>query len=348
MAEVMEKIDFVLTWVDGSDPEWIAEKQKWEKGDCFESVSSAEDANGSFRYRADDELLRYWFRSAEQFAPWVNRIHFVTCGQKPDWLDEHHPKLDLVVHSDYIPSRFLPTFNSNAIELNYHRMTDLAEKFVLFNDDMFLLQPISSEFFFRDGCPVIEADLRYAERVGFNNWSRVLFNDYCIVNRSFDIEKSLWTNKRKWFSISALGLKRVRKNFLCYWTNRTLPVSTFGHVPSAHLKSTLEEIWEKHPEVMENTCSHKFRSDDQVNQWLAIAWNLAKGCFYPANGKTRGGIFNISSRNIYEVEAAIKGQLYPQICLNDSERNDDPEKCSQIIMAAFGKILPEKSSFEKY
>ncbi len=348
MAEIMEKIDFVITWVDGNDPEWIAEKHKWEKGGRFESVSSAEDANGSFRYRADEDLLRYWFRSVEHFAPWVNCIHFVTCGQKPDWLDEHHPKLNLVSHTEYIPSTFLPTFNSNTIELNYHRMTDLAEKFVLFNDDMFLLQPTSSEFFFRDGCPVIEADLRYAERVGFNNWSRVLFNDYCIVNGSFDIKKSIWENRKKWFSISALGLKRARKNYICYLANRTLPVSTFGHVPSAHLKSTLEEIWEKHPEVMENTCSHKFRSDDQVNQWLAIAWNLAKGCFYPANGKTRGKIYNVSTKNINEVEAAIKGQLYPQVCLNDSEHNDNPEKCSQIIMEAFGKILPDKSSFEKY
>ena len=26
----MEKIDFVLTWVDGNDPEWLAEKRKWE------------------------------------------------------------------------------------------------------------------------------------------------------------------------------------------------------------------------------------------------------------------------------------------------------------------------------
>ena len=26
----MEKIDFVITWVDGSDPKWLAEKKKYE------------------------------------------------------------------------------------------------------------------------------------------------------------------------------------------------------------------------------------------------------------------------------------------------------------------------------
>lgn len=343
----MEKIDFVLTWVDGSDPVWHAEKQKWEtitKG----GISLSEDANSDCRFRSDIETLRYWFRGIEKFAPWVNRIHFVTCGQKPDWLDEQHPKLNLVVHSDYIPSRFLPTFNSNTIELNYFRMADLAEEFVLFNDDMFLLQPLTPEFYFRGGCPVIEADLRYVEKVGYNNWSRVLFNDYCLVNKSFDIEKSIWEHRKKWFSISALGLKRARKNFLCYWANRNLPVSTFGHIPSAHLKSTMKEIWEMHPGVMENTCSHKFRTDDQVNQWMLSAWNLAKGCFYPVNGKTRGKIYNVSSSNIGEVASVIKQQLYPQVCLNDSERNDEPERCSQIILETFGEILGIRSSFEKY
>ena len=344
----MERIDIVIPWVDGNDPKWLVEKQKYERGDARESISLSEDANGSFRFRADMELLRFWFRSVEQFAPWVNKVHFVTCNQKPDWLNEAHPKLHLVNHTDYIPMFFLPTFNVNTIEMNFHRINELSEQFVYFNDDTFLLQPIQPEFYFRNGNPVLQSDLRYNERVGYNNWSRLVFNDYCLVNGSFDVGKSIWENRKKWFSVSKLGFKRARKNYICFLANKTIPVSTFGHVPSAHLKSTFEEIWEKHPEVMENTCLHKFRSDDQVNQWLAIAWNLAKGCFYPANGKTRGRIYNISTKNINEVEAAIKGQLYPQVCLNDSERNDNPERCSQIIMEAFGEILPDKSSFEKY
>ena len=344
----MERIDIVIPWVDGNDPKWLVEKQKYERGDARESISLSEDANGSFRFSADMELLRFWFRSVEQFAPWVNKVHFVTCNQKPDWLNEAHPKLHLVNHTDYIPMFFLPTFNVNTIEMNFHRINELSEQFVYFNDDTFLLQPIQPEFYFRNGNPVLQSDLRYNERVGYNNWSRLVFNDYCLVNGSFDVGKSIWENRKKWFSVSKLGFKRARKNYICFLANKTIPVSTFGHVPSAHLKSTFEEIWEKHPEVMENTCLHKFRSDDQVNQWLAIAWNLAKGCFYPANGKTRGRIYNISTKNINEVEAAIKGQLYPQVCLNDSERNDNPERCSQIIMEAFGEILPDKSSFEKY
>ena len=28
----MEKIDFVLTWVDGSDPDWLAQRREYQPG----------------------------------------------------------------------------------------------------------------------------------------------------------------------------------------------------------------------------------------------------------------------------------------------------------------------------
>ena len=342
----MEKIDFVLPWLDDEDPHWKAEKGEWEqRASGLKSI--AEDANGSFRYRGDSNMLRFWFRSVEAFAPWVNRIHFVTCGQKPNWLNECHPKLNLINHVDYIPLKYLPTFNANTIEMNFHRIPGLSERFVYFNDDMFLLQPIDASYFFRDGVPVQVNNLRYPIDIGYNNWSRLIFNDYCVVNKSFDINASIWENRKKWFSVSALGFKRARRNFICYWANRTLPVSSFGHVANPHLKSSLEEIWEKWPEVLDVSCSHKFRSDDQVNQWLAVAWNLAKGTFHTIHEKGRSLIVNISPKRIDEIDATIRQQKYPQICVNDSQFNTDPEKCSQVIHCAFESILPMKSSFEK-
>ena len=40
---------------------------------------------------------------------------------------------------DYIPAECLPTFSANTIEMNVHRIPSLAEHFVFFNDDFFLL-----------------------------------------------------------------------------------------------------------------------------------------------------------------------------------------------------------------
>ena len=243
----MSKIDFVITWVDGSDPQWIAQKNQY---DVTRVESSSLEANSTCRYRCDAELLRYWFRSVEAFAPWVNAIFFITCGQKPEWLNENHPKLRIVNHEDYIPERYLPTFNSNTIELNVHRIAELSEQFVLFNDDMFLLRPVGPDFFYNHGNPVLATDLRYPRAVGYNNWSRLLFNDYCVLQRSFNVRKSIWGNRNKWFSPCKLGIKRSRQNFICYLANKTIPVGIYGHLIQPHLKSTLEAIWSMHPDVL--------------------------------------------------------------------------------------------------
>ena len=72
----MEKIDFVLTWVDGSDPDWLAQRREYQPG-------RGTDA-GESRYR-DWDNLQYWFRGVEKFAPWVNKIYFVTWGHVPKW-----------------------------------------------------------------------------------------------------------------------------------------------------------------------------------------------------------------------------------------------------------------------
>jgi hypothetical protein len=41
-------------------------------------------------------------------------------------------------HRSIIHSRYLPTFNSHAIEGHLYRVPDLSERFIYFNDDMFL------------------------------------------------------------------------------------------------------------------------------------------------------------------------------------------------------------------
>ena len=107
-------IDFVITWVDGSDPEWEKEKNTYLSG-------AMALYNNERRYR-DWQLLRFWFRGTEKFAPWVRKIHFVTWGHIPEWLNTHHEKLRIINHTDFIPRQYLPTFNSNTIDLCLHKI----------------------------------------------------------------------------------------------------------------------------------------------------------------------------------------------------------------------------------
>ena len=104
------QIDFVVTWVDDRDLEWRKERAKY-------SGDRGTD-NRDERYR-DWDLLRYWFRGVEKYAPWVRKIHFVTWGHLPAWLDTSNPKLHIVKHEDYISKEYLPFRQS--ISQNNHR-----------------------------------------------------------------------------------------------------------------------------------------------------------------------------------------------------------------------------------
>ena len=339
----MEKIDFVLPWVDGGDPQWRSEKKRYA---AIEIGAAAGDANNECRYN-DLGLLKYWFRSVERFAPWVNRVFFVTCGQKPDWLDESNPKLRLVDHKEYIPSDYLPTFQSNTIELNLHRIAELSEHFVLFNDDMFLLRPVKPEFFFKRGLPVIPCDLGIPDWIGCSNISRIVINNCGILKRSLDVRHLIWKHIWKYVDVKSLGFVRATKNLACLAVNRIFIPGTFGHLSMAHLKSTLDEIWRINPKIMDITSRSRFRSDDCVNQWLAGAWDMVSGRFYPANEKRRGLFITINMDNLSQICHTIRQQSSPQLCLNDKGNPADLEPCFREVYQSFEELLPEKSSFEK-
>ena len=88
-------IDAVITWVNGSDPVWLKLKARTKQLasglplDCINGLNSScesREGDGDNRYRDNDEL-RYNFRSLDKYAPWLRRIHLVTNGQVPNWLN---------------------------------------------------------------------------------------------------------------------------------------------------------------------------------------------------------------------------------------------------------------------
>ena len=61
--------------------------------------------------------------------------NFVTWGHLPKWLNIDNEKLVIVNHQDYIPEKYLPTFNSNVLDLNMFRIPGLSEQYINFNDE---------------------------------------------------------------------------------------------------------------------------------------------------------------------------------------------------------------------
>ena len=331
-------IDFVVLWVDGNDPEWLAEKRKYQ-GNVID------DSNAPNRFR-DWGLMPYWFRAIENFAPWVRMIHFVTCGHVPPWLNLNHPKLHHVKHADYIPHEYLPTFSANTIEMNIHRIPDLADHFVFFNDDMFLLRPMKERDFFRDGQPCSYGAEVPAQFVGVPGiWQHLITNDLRTINNHFNKTEQVRRNQGKYLSRSYRWQDNIRTKAV----EKLFPESFLGfknlHAPAAFLRWTFEEIWQREPALLDQTCRNRFRSNDDVNQWLAIWWQLAKGTFAPY--VVDNVVEDVMDSSIDALCRTIVGQNHDMVCINDPSKDVDFVTLSGRLHEAFDVILPVKSKFEK-
>lgn len=332
----VDKIDFIIPWVDGNDEAWRKEKNQF-------NVSVDYDAREQ-RYR-DWDNLKYWFRGVEKYAPWVNKIYFVTWGHIPEWLNVENEKLVVVKHSDFIPKQYLPTFNASTIELNFHRIEGLSEKFVVFNDDLFLISKTKKTDFFKKGMPCDTAALNVHcldVNVGFNYAS---FQAIGIVNKYFPFHSTLLKNWKKWFNLKN-GKLLLRTLYL-------FPCPRFSgiyqpHLANSYLKTTYLKLWEKEEIVLNETCTHKFRNKLDYSQWVFRNWQLASGNF--ENRKIIGKSFYIEEdRNcIDEICSFIEKQKGKMVCINDGEMtNDKFEKNKIRIIESFEKILPDKSKFER-
>lgn len=142
-----DKIDFVVTWVDDSDSNWQSKRNQHSNVKSKSNV-----AKTTFR---EWGAFRYWFQGVEKNAPWVNKIYLVTDHQSPKWLNKNNNKIALVNHDDYIHKDTLPTFNTNAITARMHKIPGLSNKFVYFNDDMYILNPVKPTDFLKVGYRVI-------------------------------------------------------------------------------------------------------------------------------------------------------------------------------------------------
>ena len=331
-------IDFVVLWVDGSDPDWQREKAKYQG-------KTLDDSNADSRFR-DWGLMPYWFRAVEKFAPWVRTVHFVTCGHVPAFLDLKAPKLHHVRHEDYLPAEALPTFSSHALEMSVHRIPGLAEHFVYLNDDTFLLRPMPESAFFQDGLPCTYGAEVPLELVGpLEVWQHAAVNDLGVINRHFS----------KKAQVAKFGKKYVNRAYPWKDNLRTKGLQTlfpgyfYGfknlHAPVPFLKSSFEELWQAEPELLRSTTLHRFRNPEDVNQWVCLWWQIASGRFPPYN--VNSAVCNISPSFIDSICEAVRSQRWDMYCLNDNGAGAEFEEMKARLIEAFESILPEKSRFER-
>jgi hypothetical protein len=225
-----ESIDVVYTWVDGTNPKFKEQFRTY----WHDALSVPPESISSQRFRNNDEL-RYSLRSLEAFAPWVDNIYIVTNGDIPHWLDTSHSRISIITHDEiFLDKSYLPTFNSNAIELQLHRIPNLSRQFLYFNDDVFLGRAVSrGDFITKSGGQYI-----YFQK----NLLRSKTDRGSVQDRAYaytqKVINMLWGKKR----------------------SRLLP----AHAPQLYDKEILIYLENMIPEEFQKTSSHRFRSADDL------------------------------------------------------------------------------------
>lgn len=326
-------MDFVVTWVDDKDPDWKREFLKYKK----ETVGD----RGDVRFRSWDNF-HYWFRAVEKFAPWVNKIHFVTWGHIPKWLNENHPKLNVVKHSDFIPEEYLPTFNTRTIELNFHRIKELSEDFVVFNDDVFLIDKVVPEMFFVNGKP---CDMPVILPFGVSEYTKAMLNNLIVINRNFDIKKGIKKDWFKWFNLKYGKYNFSNFCFLLFMKSHHMAPMNF-HIALPTKKSTLNTLWEREFNVMDQAVKNMFRKTDTVNNALPRYWDLVSNQFHPINRLKMGSNISVNEKSLNYVLNFIKNQTKPIVCLNDHKSIKDFHTVKSAVNQELHKLFFEKSEFE--
>lgn len=334
-----QPIDIVIPWVDEKDPRWEQDRKEYalkQNGQAFEA--------SNVRFQSWDNL-QYWFRAIEKCMPWYHKIYFITYGHLPEFLNTDHPKLEIVRHTDYIPLEYLPTFNSNTIEMNLHRISSLSENFILFSDDVFPLQPIEETYYFKDNLVCDEAVENIITTTSFGAVSHVTryaqVNNMFIINRHFKKQEVQKKNWDKWYCPD-YGDRLERTKSLQYWYD--FPGFYDPHMANAMKKSVLAHLWEIEKEALDCGSGNRFRGYSDVTQYLIRYWQICSGEFYPR--RTRGKVFFPSIETYTEVVDAIYKKQYPMISFNENCTPAEFPIMKEAVNEALNRAFPEKSSFE--
>lgn len=333
-----EPIDFVVTWVDGNDVVWQQEKAKY--------APPSKKGNTDARYREWNQFM-YWFRAVEKYAPWVRKVHLITWGHLPPWLNTSHPKLKIVKHTEYIPERYLPSFNSIPIELNIHRIPDLSEHFIYFNDDMYLTRPVVPTDFFCNGLPKYCAEAIPVRNYRYNGpFAHQQFGCIGLINGVYNVCSAIESHPELWFSKCYGKNRRYNKNA---YQDAYLPGMFFSHLGCPYRKSTLRKAWEVFAPELDATCTHRFRTSEDVMHQLFSLSEIMEGTFVPVAQEHYGVKFGTLSKEQEAIKQAFVSKKYRMVCLNDSTdvTSENFDEIRGLLSDTLQQTFPEKSRFEK-
>lgn len=241
----MGNIDIIIYWVTSDDESW---KHNFNK---FCLVDGVEDTVSVAPHYKDWGTLKFIFRMIDTHMSWVNRIIFVSNGQRPGF--DFSDKVTFVTHDEFMDPKGLPTFNSSAIETQFHKISELSSHFIIWNDDFYLFSDVSEEQFrSKDKRLVDTLKLRFKVPAIVGRFRKTSLSNIEMVRRSQDLAVGALKSR----------LSRLIWNLVFIF----LEVRTW-HFPQVHCKKnwlTLSEIYQAE---FSDVAISRFRSSN-FNQYL--------------------------------------------------------------------------------
>lgn len=313
LEQMRDPIDVVLTWVDGADPVWRAAFDQHREA---VGLSPAHHSAHDSRYRSRDEL-RYLLRSLWAYAGWARRIHVVTAGQRPAWLIEDDC-LRVVDHSEILPAAALPTFNSHSIEASLHRIPDLAEHFIYFNDDMLLGRPTRPETFFTA-----------------NGLPKVFSSDAIVLTDEDDETRAADTAARRGRELLDAQFGRVVAH-------------KPHHAPYALRVSSCEAMERDVQELIDQTRHSRFRSSSDLSVAASFAMHHALARGVAVSGELAAEYVHVESGRLalHLARTQWLGE-FDAICINETESPGGLDDRERRISSFFETCYPVASPWER-
>lgn len=300
-------IDAVFTWVNSDDPKWR---------ELYARFRPLKELDRD-RFAQTDEL-RYAIRSVAQNAPWVRTLYVFSNCAPPKWFQQDE-RFRWVNHSDVIPERYLPTFNSHAIETYLHHIPALAENFLYLNDDFFLSdRSLPQDFFLFDGRSVAK------------------FEPYGTVSYFLDTEAS----RAEWMSAAVNGALLLQSRFGIF------PTRTHEHMPYALRRSVLQDIEAEFVEAIEHTRANRFRDhgDLSLPSFFYHHYAEIRGLGTAAPART----FLVRPENARAfARKAFGKRKYQAICVNDGNRSASDADFNRFKDVFLNRAFPFAGRCEK-
>lgn len=226
-------IDAVILWVDGNDENHRAKMLPYLEDKT--KINSEK-----FRTRFDQvNEIKFTINSILKYAPYIRKIHIITDNQTPDFLKDSkagtYNKVSIVDHKVIFKGyeEHLPTFNCRPIETCLFRIPDLAEHFIYFNDDFFLINDTKPSDFFKNGLPILRG-----------KWLK--------------FDKDIFYKK---FKKPRVGHKSIQQNAARLAGHNKY--YNFKHTPHPLRKSTFETYFNDNEDVLVENIKHRFRKTTQ-------------------------------------------------------------------------------------